>query len=59
MSDFPAKDERPAPPLPLVGKGWGWGSGGRVLASMPACNLPTPLPTLPHKGGGKIAVREN
>ena len=41
---------------PSCGEG-GWGSGGFTLRrlahpSTSVPNLPTPLPTLPHKGGG-------
>jgi xanthine dehydrogenase accessory factor len=35
-------------PLPLVGRGQGWGSDGDAQVF----HLATPLPTLPHKGGG-------
>jgi hypothetical protein len=37
-------------PLPLVGRGQGWGWRGKTSTSV--VYLSTPLPTLPHKGGG-------
>ena len=38
-----------------MGGGWGWGSCGRV-ETVP--HLPTPTPTLPHKGGGRRRIGE-
>jgi len=37
---------------PPCGEGQGWGSGGNAKTSTPSLDLPTPHPTLPHKGGG-------
>src|SRR6185312_15801817 len=38
---------------PPCGEGQGWGSRGKAQASTLSHHLPTPYPTLPHKGGGK------
>src|SRR5215470_13631471 len=43
---------RQSPSLPLVGRGWGWGS---CIGAPPCQNLPTPTPTLPHKGADAAA----
>src|SRR5580704_9991327 len=39
---------------PPCGEGEGWGSRGNVKTSTNASHLPTPHPTLPHKGGGLL-----
>src|SRR5580692_5181411 len=39
---------------PPCGEGQGWGSRGNVKTSTDASHLPTPHPTLPHKGGGLL-----